>query len=186
MAQSSTPPLVVRDLSVQFQTERGPLTAADHVSFTLDEGKATCLVGESGCGKSVTALALLRLVPPPGQIVGGEVRVEPVDGWRWHVGLARQSEELVGETLHLVAGRVGVFDQCDLHQFVRQQALQPGDKQRLGNQTEKAKPGGDDGVAERFEDGEPLANGALGQYHRVARAGEAIIVRPAHIQCRSQ
>jgi peptide/nickel transport system ATP-binding protein len=58
---------------VQFATEQGPLTAVDGVSFTIAEGKATCLVGESGCGKSVTALSLLRLVPPPGRITGGQV-----------------------------------------------------------------------------------------------------------------
>ncbi len=75
----SEPPLAVRNLTVQFETDRGPLTAADNLSFELEEGKTTCLVGESGCGKSVTALALLRLVPPPGRIIGGEISLQGQD-----------------------------------------------------------------------------------------------------------
>ena len=66
-------PLTVRGLTVHFELEGGPLVAVDDVSFDLTEGRTTCLVGESGCGKSITALSLLRLVPPPGRIVSGEV-----------------------------------------------------------------------------------------------------------------
>src|SRR5207249_870159 len=51
----------------------GAARAVDGVSFALDAGRVLGLVGESGCGKSVTALSLMRLVPPPGRIVGGEV-----------------------------------------------------------------------------------------------------------------
>jgi peptide/nickel transport system ATP-binding protein len=73
MTPPPAPALTVRDLTVEFATERGPLTAVDRVSFAIAEGKATCLVGESGCGKSMTALAILRLVPPPGRITAGEI-----------------------------------------------------------------------------------------------------------------
>lgn len=65
--------LTVTDLSVEFSTEQGPLCAVDRVSFTLNEGKTLCVVGESGCGKSVTALTLLNLVPPPGRVISGSV-----------------------------------------------------------------------------------------------------------------
>ena len=66
--------LSVRDLSVEFSTEAGVVTAVDGVSFDLHTGEILALVGESGCGKSATALALLRLLSdPPGRIVGGEV-----------------------------------------------------------------------------------------------------------------
>jgi oligopeptide/dipeptide ABC transporter ATP-binding protein len=64
----------VKDLRTSFFTPEGEVKAVDGVSFEIDEGKTLGLVGESGCGKSVTALSLLRLVPsPPGRIVGGEI-----------------------------------------------------------------------------------------------------------------
>ena len=64
----------VIDLRTSFFTPEGEVRAVDGVSFSLEEGKTLGLVGESGCGKSVTALSILRLVPsPPGKIVGGEV-----------------------------------------------------------------------------------------------------------------
>ena len=65
--------LDVRDLRTQFQTFDGIVKAVDGVSFHLDEGEVLGLVGESGCGKSVSALSLMRLIPnPPGRIVGGQ------------------------------------------------------------------------------------------------------------------
>ena len=64
----------VIDLRTSFFTPEGEVRAVDGVSFSLEEGKTLGLVGESGCGKSVTALSILRLVPsPPGKIVGGEI-----------------------------------------------------------------------------------------------------------------
>ena len=68
--------LQVDDLSVHFFTRRGVAQAVDGVSFHLDEGESLGIVGESGSGKSVTALGMLRLVPPPGQIVGGTVQLD--------------------------------------------------------------------------------------------------------------
>ena len=64
------PLLEVSDLSVRFSTDRGPVHAVDRMSFTLQEGEVLGLVGESGCGKSVTALSLLRLLPSSAEISG--------------------------------------------------------------------------------------------------------------------
>lgn len=71
--------LDVRDLKTYFYTEDGVLTAVDGVDFTVGKGETFGLVGESGCGKSVTALSVLRLVDPPGKIVAGEVFLEGDD-----------------------------------------------------------------------------------------------------------
>ena len=69
--------LSVRGLRTYFFTRRGVVKAVDGVDLSLDEGKTLGLVGESGCGKSVTALSILRLVPRPrGRIVGGEIRYQ--------------------------------------------------------------------------------------------------------------
>nr|MBC8157900.1 ATP-binding cassette domain-containing protein [Alphaproteobacteria bacterium] len=68
--------LQVRDLTVSFTTDTGVVRAADGVSFDLSPGKTLGLVGESGCGKSMTALSLLRLLPPPGRIEGGEIIID--------------------------------------------------------------------------------------------------------------
>ena len=68
------PLLSVRDLSTAFETETGLVTVVDHVSFELEAGETLGLVGESGCGKSVTALSIMGLLPKPaGRIKGGEV-----------------------------------------------------------------------------------------------------------------
>jgi oligopeptide/dipeptide ABC transporter ATP-binding protein len=66
--------LEVKDLRTQFQTRAGIVRAVDGVSFHLEEGELLGLVGESGCGKSITSLSLMRLISPPGRIVGGEIR----------------------------------------------------------------------------------------------------------------
>ena len=65
--------LEVRDLHTYFQTREGLVRAVAGVSFKLDPGELLGLVGESGCGKSITALSIMRLVGPPGKIVAGEV-----------------------------------------------------------------------------------------------------------------
>jgi ABC-type dipeptide/oligopeptide/nickel transport system ATPase component len=71
--------LEVRNLKTFFSTRRGEVRSVDDVSFTLDQGETLSLVGESGCGKSVTALSIMRLVAAPGRIVGGEVIFEGRD-----------------------------------------------------------------------------------------------------------
>ena len=65
--------LEVKDLKTYFLTEAGVSRAVDSVSFKIFEKQVLGIVGESGCGKSVTALSILRLVPPPGLIAGGQI-----------------------------------------------------------------------------------------------------------------
>ena len=65
--------LEVKNLKTYFFTEQGVVKAVDDVSFRVAKGKTLGLVGESGCGKSVTAMSIARLISPPGRIVGGEI-----------------------------------------------------------------------------------------------------------------
>jgi peptide/nickel transport system ATP-binding protein len=72
--------LSVRNLRTEFHTDQGVAVAVEDLSFDLAPGKTLALVGESGCGKSVTALSVLRLVPdPPGRIAAGEILFEGRD-----------------------------------------------------------------------------------------------------------
>jgi oligopeptide/dipeptide ABC transporter ATP-binding protein len=71
----SQPLLSVRDLKVYFNLDEGLVKAVDGVSFDVYAGQVFGIVGESGCGKSVTMKALLRIVEPPGKIVSGEIRL---------------------------------------------------------------------------------------------------------------
>src|SRR5579862_9773694 len=65
--------LEVRDLKTYFPLHEGTVRAVDGVSFRIQRGKTLGVVGESGCGKSVTAQSILRIVPPPGKIVSGQI-----------------------------------------------------------------------------------------------------------------
>ena len=67
------PLLEVKDLRTYFPLHEGTVRAVDGVSFTIRRGRTLGVVGESGCGKSVTAQSILRIVPPPGRIVSGEI-----------------------------------------------------------------------------------------------------------------
>ena len=72
--KSSLALLEIKDLQVHFVTEAGLVQAVDGVSLAVEAGHTLGVVGESGCGKSVSALSVLRLVPqPPGRIAGGEI-----------------------------------------------------------------------------------------------------------------
>jgi peptide/nickel transport system ATP-binding protein len=71
--------LQVKDLRTHFPTRSGLVRAVDGVSFQLERGELLGLVGESGCGKSMTALSVMRLISPPGKIVGGEILFEGKD-----------------------------------------------------------------------------------------------------------
>ena len=68
--------LKVRDLSINFETKHGVVRAVDQVSFDIKKGEVFALVGESGCGKSTTALGIMRLLQEPGKISGGEIIFE--------------------------------------------------------------------------------------------------------------
>ncbi len=79
--------LEIENLKTQFFTSAGTVKAVDGISYTVDEGETVAIVGESGCGKSVSALSILRLIPwPPGKIVDGHIKFAGVD-------LATLSEE---------------------------------------------------------------------------------------------
>jgi peptide/nickel transport system ATP-binding protein len=78
-ASGRSPILEVSDLRVEFPTPRGPLVAVDRVSLQLAPGERLGLIGESGSGKSTMALAMMRLIKPPGRITGGRVRLDGVD-----------------------------------------------------------------------------------------------------------
>src|SRR6185312_3762852 len=71
--------LEAKGLKTEFKTDDGQFFAADDVSFSVANGKTLGLVGESGCGKSVTSLSLMRLIQSPGEIVAGEILFEGRD-----------------------------------------------------------------------------------------------------------
>jgi peptide/nickel transport system ATP-binding protein len=73
------PILEVVDLHVHFPTPRGPVKAVDGVSFSLQPGERLGLIGESGSGKSTIALAVMRLIKPPGEIVAGRILLDGTD-----------------------------------------------------------------------------------------------------------
>ena len=96
--------LQVADLRVEFPTRRGTLSALDGISFSIAPGEVLGVVGESGAGKSITGLAIIGLLEPPGRIAGGEVRLE-----------GRRIDNLPSEELRRLRGRrIGVIFQDPL------------------------------------------------------------------------
>jgi peptide/nickel transport system ATP-binding protein len=96
--------LEVEGLTVQFPTRRGTLTAVDRVSFAIAPGEVLGVVGESGAGKSITGLGIIRLLEPPGRIAAGEVRLE-----------GRRIDNLSHEEMRRIRGRrIGVIFQDPL------------------------------------------------------------------------
>ncbi len=79
MTRARAPLLAVEDLAVRFPGAQGELRAVDGLSFELDRGEVLGLVGESGCGKTAAALALVDLIPPPGRRAAGRVVVDGTD-----------------------------------------------------------------------------------------------------------
>ena len=75
MATDGQPILEVRDLRTYFFPEEGTVKAVDGASFEVFPGRTLGIVGESGCGKSVTAKSILRIVERPGRIVGGAIHL---------------------------------------------------------------------------------------------------------------
>jgi len=80
MAEVADNVLEIEDLRVYFYTEEGEVRAVDGVTFAIPRGAIVGLVGESGCGKSVTSYSVLRLIQSPGEIVGGSIRFNPQAG----------------------------------------------------------------------------------------------------------
>jgi peptide/nickel transport system ATP-binding protein len=96
--------LQVEGLKVEFPTRRGTLTALDGISFSIAPGEVLGVVGESGAGKSITGLAVIGLLEPPGRIAAGEVRLE-----------GRRIDNLPHEELRRLRGRrIGVIFQDPL------------------------------------------------------------------------
>ena len=92
--------LEVRDLRTRFTTDDGAFAAVDGVSFSVEAGRTLAIVGESGCGKSVTALSIMGLVPnPPGRIEAGSIRFED----RELIGApAQQMQDLRGNGMAMI------------------------------------------------------------------------------------
>lgn len=102
MSHSSENILEVDKLITSFETERGLLRAVDQVSFIVPKGRTVGIVGESGCGKSVTAMSIVRLLPQPaGKILGGQVRFKGQD-------LVRASDKDIQK---IRGGEIGVIFQ---------------------------------------------------------------------------
>lgn len=69
----NTPLLELKDLHTSFHTEEGTVTAVNNVSFSINPGETVCIVGESGCGKSVMALSIMQLLSDSGEITDGMI-----------------------------------------------------------------------------------------------------------------
>ncbi len=93
------PLLEVEDLRTFFKTREGEVHAVDGVSFALEKGKTLGIVGESGCGKSVTALSIMGLVPPPGRVVSGSVMF---DGRNLIGRKQRELEDIRGREIAMI------------------------------------------------------------------------------------
>jgi len=91
---NSTPLLEVKDLRVEFPTRRGTLVAVDGVSFSIAPGEVLGVVGESGAGKSLTGMAIIGLLEPPGRIAAGEIRLE-----------GERIDNLPGDLMRKIRGR---------------------------------------------------------------------------------
>ena len=93
--------LEVRDLKTHFFSDEGLVKAVDGLNLSLKRGQTLCVVGESGCGKSVTARSILRIVPAPGRIVGGEIHFRQRTGES--IDLARMNPK--GRAIRQIRGR---------------------------------------------------------------------------------
>jgi oligopeptide/dipeptide ABC transporter ATP-binding protein len=100
--------LDVSDLKVYFYTEEGEIRAVDGVSFRMQRGRIMALVGESGCGKSVTSYSILRLIQSPGLIKGGKILFHPAHGDEVDItALDEKSDAL----FHLRGGQISMIFQ---------------------------------------------------------------------------
>jgi oligopeptide/dipeptide ABC transporter ATP-binding protein len=98
---AEAPLLDVSELQTYFYTDDGVLKAVDRVSFSVRHGETLGVIGESGCGKSITAQSVMRIVPPPGRIVGGSISLNLPD--REPMELSRLNRN--GKTIRGIRGR---------------------------------------------------------------------------------
>ncbi len=93
------PLLEIRNLTVEFQTHRGPFRAVDGIDLTVDKGELLGVVGESGSGKSVTMLAVMGLIPYPGRVFADRMSFEGKD----LLGLsARARRRIIGKAIAMI------------------------------------------------------------------------------------
>jgi len=85
------PLIEVENLRIHFMTRRGPARAVENVGFTIAKNETLGLIGESGCGKTTTAMALMRFVKPPGKIVDGTIKFMGVDILEYDENLMRKT-----------------------------------------------------------------------------------------------
>ena len=107
-ASSADQVLDIQDLHVYFYTEEGEIRAVDGVSFAMVRGRIMALVGESGCGKSVTSYSILRLIQKPGKIVDGVIRFFPKDGEPLEITAL---DENADELFNLRGGKISMIFQ---------------------------------------------------------------------------
>lgn len=100
--------LEVRDLHVRFATHEGDVPAVNGVSFRMRRGRTMALVGESGCGKSVTSYAILRIIQSPGVITGGSITFRPSQGPPVDITALKEDDE---QLYALRGGRIGMVFQ---------------------------------------------------------------------------
>lgn len=145
--------LSVEELKTYFYTNQGVVKAVDGVSFSLKPGEALGLAGESGCGKSITCLSILRLVPQPaGRIVGGKIifegedllTKEPGEMTRWRgskIAMVLQDPLMSLNPVYTIGNQVGEAFQLDkIKHGIRQRVIDvlgsvkiPSPAERLGN-----------------------------------------------------
>jgi peptide/nickel transport system ATP-binding protein len=97
-SRSETPVLAVEDLQIELITEAGVIRAVDGIDFTIHRGETVTIIGESGSGKSTTAMGILRLLPPGLAVISGSVRFQGVDV----VATPRAIEKIRGKTVSLI------------------------------------------------------------------------------------
>jgi peptide/nickel transport system ATP-binding protein len=112
-SDTNTPVLSVRDLQTYFFPDEGIVKAVDGASFDLYAGKTLGIVGESGCGKSVTARSILRIVERPGKIVGGSIRLRKDGGELDLTTLDPDGPEM----RHIRGGEIGLVFQEPMTSF---------------------------------------------------------------------
>jgi len=103
---ATTPLLEIRDLKTWFKLDEGTIKALDGASFDVQRGQTLCIVGESGCGKSMTARSILQIVQPPGKVVEGEMlfhRRNEVTGETATIDLAKLEPK--GKTIRSIRGK---------------------------------------------------------------------------------